>query len=226
MLTNTSASPASATLTFFQGTTGGATQPWIPPFQEVSSTAGLVLNGGSSLFLHTLGTAAVLSQGWAQINAGAGIVGYVIFANNVPGLPEEDAPAPAVAAANDILVPYDDSTGFATGIAIVNPTGTPQDISVGFRTTSGLVATGAISAVPPMGYLAFDLATQFPVIAGHVGLAEFYSATGNLSLIALRFNPTNSSTAAPAFFQSGGPLIVPASTVPTAPTDPSNPYGY
>jgi hypothetical protein len=227
VLTNVSPNPASATLSFNMGTTGGSTQPWTPPFQEVSSTAGLVLSGGSSMFLHTLGTAAVLSQGWGQVNADLGIVGYVIFTNRIPGLPNQDATAPAVAAANDVLVPYDDSTGFATGIAIVNPMSTPQDISVGFRTTTGGVATGIIPAVPPMGYLAFDLATQFPVIAGHVGLAEFYSATGTLSLIALRFNPTNSSTAAPAFFQTGAPLIVSTPSATPGPTpDPGDPYGY
>jgi hypothetical protein len=225
VLTNTTPNPASASLSFNMGTTGGNTQPWNPPFQEVSSTAGLVLAGGSSMFLHTLGTAAVLSQGWGQLNAGAGIMGYVIFTNRIPGLPDQDATAPAVAATNDILVPYDDSNGFATGIAIVNPMSTPQTISVGFRTTTGGVALGTLPAVPPMGYMAFALAQQFPVIAGHVGLAEFYSATGTLSLIALRFNPTNSSTAAPAFFQNGAPLIVTAPT-PTTPVDPYDPYGY
>src|SRR5580693_1381215 len=112
VLTNVSPNPASATLSFNMGTTGGSTQPWTPPFQEVSSTAGLVLSGGSSMFLHTLGTAAVLSQGWGQVNADLGIVGYVIFTNRIPGLPNQDATAPAVAAANDVLVPYDDSTGF------------------------------------------------------------------------------------------------------------------
>ena len=132
VLTNVSPNPASATLTFNMGTTGGSTQPWTPAFLEVGSTAGLVLAGGSSMFLHTLGTAAVLSQGWGQVNADPGIVGYVIFTNHIPGLPNQDATAPAVAAANDVLVPYDDSSGFATGIAIVNPMSTPQDISVGF----------------------------------------------------------------------------------------------
>lgn len=242
VLTNTTANPASATLSFNMDTKGGATQPWTPPFLEASSTAGLVLAGGSSMFLHTPGTSALLSQGWAQLDADAGIVGYVIFSQL--GSPEQDATAPAVAASNDILVPYDDSNGFATQIAIVNPMSTPQDISVGFRTTSGAIAMGTVPAVPPQGHMAFALAQQFPVIAGHVGLAEFSSATGTLSLIALRSNPTKSFTAAPAFFQSGSPLITmpppvttppittppvttpPVTTPPMDPYDPGNPYGY
>jgi hypothetical protein len=228
VLTNMTANTASASLTFNKDTTGGGTQPWTPPFLEVSSTAGLVLAPGSSMFLHTPGTSAAVSQGWGQVNADAGIVGYVIF--SLIGLPEQDATAPAVAASNDVLVPYDDSNGFATQIAIVNPNSSPVDVAVGFRTTTGGVALNNLPTLPPFGHLAFALATQFPVIAGHLGLAEFYSATGNLSLIALRSNPTHSFTAAPAFFQSGPPLIaVPAVTAPSdpgIPYDPGNPYGY
>lgn len=223
VLTNMTANPASATLSFNMDTTGGGTQPWTPPFLEVSSTAGLVLAPGSSMFLHTPGTSAVLSQGWAQLNADAGIVGYVIF--SLLGLPEQDATAPAVAASNHILVPYDDSNGFATQIALVNPTSSPVDIAVGFRTTTGGVAMSNLPTIPPFGHMAFALATQFPVIAGHLGLAEFYSATGNVSLIALRSNPTKSFTAAPAFFQSGPPLIA-VPTDPGMPYDPGSPYGY
>src|SRR5450631_3838376 len=68
VLTNSTAAAVSATLIFHTDTTAGATQPWTPPFLEVASTAGLVLNGGSSLFLHTRGTAAALAQGWAELD--------------------------------------------------------------------------------------------------------------------------------------------------------------
>jgi len=51
------------------------------------------------------------------------------------------------------------------------------------------------------------LSQTFPVIAGHRGLAEFYSPTGNISMIGFRFNPTQSFTAAPVIFQTGAPLI-------------------
>src|SRR5258708_1269202 len=64
VLTNTTVNAASATLIFHTDTTAGGTQAWTLPFLEVSSTAGLVLSGGSTMFLHTRGTAAVLAQGW------------------------------------------------------------------------------------------------------------------------------------------------------------------
>ncbi len=225
VLTNTSPNPATATLIFHQQTaTDGSTQPWTPPLVEVISTSGLSLAGGSSLFLNTNGTAANLSVGWAELNADPSIIGYVVFSIR-EGATQDEGTAPAVAASNRILVPYDDSNGVVPDMAIVNPTGSPMDISVGFRTTDGLVSTGnTLSQVPAGGHLSFALSTQFPVIHGHVGLAEFYSASGNFSVIALRTNPTNSFTSAPAYFQSGAPLITPDASNPYPTGPPCDPY--
>ena len=224
VLTNGSANAASATLIFHSETTGGNTQPWNPPLLEVSSTTGIVMPPGSSLYLHTNGTAAALTVGWAELNADAGVMAYVVFTNRVAGHQDDEGTAPAVAASNRILVPYDDASGFVTAIAVVNPTASAQTISVGFRTVDGLVLVSALPPVPAMGHTAFVLSQTFTAIAGHRGLAEFYSATGNISMIGLRFNPTQSFTAAPVFFQTGPPLI-------TAPPsgggyDPGGGYTY
>ena len=97
VLTNSTAVPATATLIFHSDTQGGGTQPWTPPFLEVSSTSGMTLTGGSSLYLHTRGTAAALSQGWAELNASAGIMAYVIFTNRVPVRQDQDALRPVAA---------------------------------------------------------------------------------------------------------------------------------
>jgi hypothetical protein len=206
VLTNTSTVSANASLTFNSDTTGGATQPWNPPFLEVGSTSGLVLVAGSTLYLHTPGTAATITQGWAQLNADAGIVAYAIFTFSQPGHQNEDATSPAVGASTRILMPYHDASGFVTDFAIVNPTGSPASVGVGFRTTDGLVATDVLPVIPAMGHLTFVLSKQFPEIAGHRGLAEFTS-TGNISALSLRENPTLTDASAPLYFESGPPLI-------------------
>jgi hypothetical protein len=208
VLTNSNASAASVTLIFHQDTASGGSLPWSPPLLEVSSTTGMAIpGGGSAMYLHTNGTATGLTEGWAEMDADAGVMGYVVFTNRIPGHQDDEGTAPAVAATNRILVPYDDSNGFVTAIAIVNPTAADQTISVGFRTVDGLVAVSALPTVKAMAHTAFVLSQTFPVIAGHRGLAEFYSATGNISMIGFRFNPTQSFTAAPVFFQTGPPLI-------------------
>jgi len=206
VLTNTSAVLASASLIFHIDSANGGTQPWTPPFLETSSLTGIALAGGSSLFLHTPGTAAALAQGWAELHADDGIVAYVIFTNSVPGRPDQDATAPAVAGGGRILVPFDNASGSVTALAVVNPTATAETIYVTYRTSNGIVTASALPSVPPMGHMAFVLPQQFPGMTGQIGLAEFYSS-GSFSLIALRFNATQSSTAAPVYIQSGPNVI-------------------
>lgn len=207
VLTNTSGVPAAASLIFHTDTTGGATQPWNPPFLETSSTTGIAVPGGSSMFLHTPGTSAALAQGWAELHADDGIVAYVIFTHSVPGSPDQDATAPAVTGASRILVPFDNASGSVTAIAVVNPTPAAEAIFVTYRVSNGTVTAAALPSVPPLGHMAFVLPQLFPGMSGQSGLAEFYSASGNFSLIALRFNPTFSSTAAPVYLETGPPVI-------------------
>jgi hypothetical protein len=206
-LTNRTANPASISLNFRIDTTAGATQPWTPPLLEVSSTAGLVLSGGSTMYLHTPGTAANLSQGWVVVNADPGIVAYAIFTFRTSGRSDQDNTTIAAASATRILVPFDNSSGFMTAVGVANPMGTSQIISVNFRSVNGAVIQGSVPSIPPNGHLEFTLPQQFPAIAGQSGLAEFYSTSGSFSLFALRYNPTVAFTSAPVYFEAGPPVI-------------------
>src|SRR5437764_143078 len=87
VLTNTSSSTAHASLSFFQETSFNATQPWNLPFLEVASTQSIALVGGETLLLHTPGTAANLSVGWAQLTGSPGVVAYAVFTKRPQGLP-------------------------------------------------------------------------------------------------------------------------------------------
>ncbi|HLK47313.1 MAG TPA: hypothetical protein VKT49_04210 [Bryobacteraceae bacterium] len=207
VVSNNTASTAAAALSFFQETTGGATQSWNLPLLESVSLQNLSLPGGGTIFLHTPGTAAANSQGWGSLQASSGVVCYAIYTYRTAGHQDQDATAPGVASAGRILVPYDNTNGLVTAIAIVNPTAASETISVSFQSESGAILTGSLPTLPPNGHSAFVLPTQFPRTAGDHGLAEFSSATGSLSIIALRANPTLAFTSAPVYNQSGAPII-------------------
>ncbi len=137
VLTNTSPSATTASLAFYQETTGGATQTWNPPFQEVTSTQTISIAGGATVFLHTTNTAKTTSVGWAQLNGGFTVVAYAIFTQFVTGRQNQDGTAPAAAGTTRVLVPYDNTNGFLTTVAIANPAALSESIATGISTTGG-----------------------------------------------------------------------------------------
>src|ERR1700722_8460158 len=97
VLTNTGTSAANVGLTFFQSGANNTTQSWALTFQETSSPQSLSLPAASTTFLHTLGTAPNLTEGWAQLQANSSVVAYAIFTQVVTGRQNQDGTAPAAA---------------------------------------------------------------------------------------------------------------------------------
>lgn len=208
VLTNTTTGDLPVTLSFKQAVSNGAgaTMPWNPPFQDDADLS-FNIAAGSSIFLRTPGQATDLSQGWAELVADPRVVGYAIFTSQSPGTPAQDSTAPAVSASSRILVPFDNSSGLITAIALVNPNGSPESVSVNLRTSDGTTTTATTPDLPSQGQITFLMPSQFPGTAGKSGLAEFYVSSGTISIIALRANPSGAITSAPVFFETGSPII-------------------
>ena len=209
VLTNTTAASAVASLSFFQETTANATVPWSLPFLEMSSAQAqaITLAPGETLLLHTPDTATNLSIGWGQVLSTPGVVAYAIFTKRPVGLPAQVGTSPAIAAATRILVPFDNTLGNVASMALVNASGATETITVNFRTTGGTVTQSTLANIPAQGHTAFTFPAQFPATAGQSGLAEFYTASGTFSVLALSFNPAGSLTTAPVYNESGPPII-------------------
>jgi hypothetical protein len=207
VLTNTTTSQTHASLSFFQETTGNATQPWNLPFLEVASTQSIALAAGETLLLHTPGTAAALSVGWGQLTANPGVVAYAVFTKRPQGFPAQVGTSDAIASASRILVPFDNTSGNVASMALVNTSSVPQTITVKIRLTPGYITQSTLANIPAQGHIAFTFPGQFAVTAGQSGLAEFYTASGTIALLALNFNPAGSLTTAPAYPEAGPPII-------------------
>jgi hypothetical protein len=216
VLTNTTAASAKASLSFFVETTAPTTQPWNLPFLEVSSTSSIALAAGQTLLLHTPGTAAVLSQGWGQLVADSGVVAYAIFTKRPAGLPAQVGTSPAAASASGILVPFDNTNGNVAAVALANPSSASETISVNIRTTGGTITQGTPLTIPAQGHMTFTLPQQFTATAGQSGLAEFYTSSGTISMLALSFNPAGSLTTAPVYPETA-PIIAGGSSGGTSP---------
>jgi hypothetical protein len=207
VLTNTGASATTASLSFFQSVAGGATVSWTPPFLETSSLQNMSLPAAGVVFLHTPGTAGATSEGWAKLQANAAVVAYAIFTWTNPGQLTQYGTAPAAAGTSRALMPFDNTNGLVTSMALVNTTSASETISAGMQPASGQASQLPAITLPANGYMAFTLPQQFPTTAGQHGLLEFYSATGDFSLVALLFNQT-AFTTSPVYGESGAPIIV------------------
>lgn len=211
-LTNTSANATEVYPSFYQETGGGNTQPWSLSFVEMTSAqaGSLVLPAGSTLFLHTLGTAASTTIGWGQVSElGSGppvVAAYAIFTQRILGRPDQAGTAEAMPAAVRILAPFDNTNGAVTSVAITNDSGYNTSVSVGIRTPVSTTQAAAI-ALPPGGHTSFAFPTQFPETADQSGLAEFYSTLTSFSILALRFS-SGAFTTAPVYSVSGPPIII------------------
>lgn len=216
VLSNKTTSSQSVNLRFNRGTSNGATEAWTPTFLESVSLPAFNLAAGSTMFLHTPGTAEAVTQGWGELDAGPGVVGYAIFTFKTAST--QDGTAPAVTAASRILVPFDNTSGLVTAVAVANPNANAASIQVNIRTADGATSTGSLPQMPARGHRAFVLPDLFPETSGKRGLAEFYTTSGSFSTIALRFNPRQAFASAPVYPQTGQPIIGATVTNPSAST--------
>lgn len=208
VLTNTTTANLTGSLNFRTSIPGGggATVPWNLAFRENLSTSAFSIPAGSTIFLQTPGTAANVSQGYAALTADEGVEGYAIFTTRAAGK-SQDGTAPAVSASSRLLVPFDNAPGLVTALAIVNPNASAQQVSVNLRTSDGATTPGAAINLPAEGHIAVVMPSLFSETAGKRGLAEFHVSSGSIAFIALRFSDSGAFASAPAYFETGAPVI-------------------
>jgi len=217
VVTNTSTLAANAALQFFQTTdAAGDTTPWTLPTVEGTNLSDIALAPGATVLVHTPDRAAALTEGFGELVASPGVQAFAIFTWYVPGRQNQDGTAPAAYPGTDILVPFDNSPGFSTGIAVVNTSGAAEALNVKAVLAAGGTFTATLPSIPAQGHAAFSLATQFPELAGQQGTvelstqAEILEATAKqerprviavptFSVIGLRFNPTGAFTSLPVY---------------------------
>jgi len=208
VLENTTTNAALATLNFLQNTGGGGATPWSPPIVEGISTQNIQVPAGGTLSIHTPGTAANLTQGWCQLVAPTGVTAYAIYTyESFNGRPNQDGTSQALLPTSRVIVPFDATDGYSTGVAIVNPTAVAETISVNIELDNGAITQTTLPSISSAGQLAFNMATQFSFVAGHKGLAEFYVTNGSVAAAAFRFNPTLALTSLPVVAGNGAPVI-------------------
>jgi hypothetical protein len=157
----------------------------------------------STVVVNTAGMSSDPTQtGSALFFASGGIDGYLIFHWGPSG---QEAMVPLETRnANSYTLTFDNTNGYATGVAVATVASTPAFVPVVIRDETGAqIATGNLS-VPPFlgfhvyGHTAFMLNDQFPITANKRGTVEFDTPTnGRISAIGLRAAPSGAFTTIP-----------------------------
>ena len=122
-----------------------------------------------------------------------------IFRQSVPGRPDSEGSISGAQSSNRIFLPFNNTGGFVTGVAIANSNPTQTlSVSLTFQADNGATSNGFLS-LPPNAHQAFVLTSLFPQLAGQRGSIQFTTSTPDMVVMGLRFSPTNSFTSLDSF---------------------------
>ena len=188
VLVNTDTDPAPFTLSFRNAFGIPVAMP-LQGIGPVSNYSDVIPVGGSRI-IETPGTSSSLIQGWGEVVAAKSITGTAIFRQHSPGSVDTEGAVPLKSSSGThFLVPFDNTQGFVTAMAMLNPDSTrTATVGVVFHDENGQqISTGSLVLAPGTRQ-AFVLPTQFSSLANQRGVAEFTSPV-EISALGLRASP-------------------------------------
>jgi large repetitive protein len=211
-LSNTTSSIASAEINFrepggsFTAIPVSVQQPGFAAMTTTSSSLDFVMPANSTIVIqNTNSSAPVLLQGWADVQTTGGVSAYAIFRQTFPagavaafpnGGFTEGVAAQQGSFSATITLPFDNTNGIVTAVALASISNLPPDITATVYNVNG---TATSYPVPPTGSLStngqttFTLPDNYPASANTRGFIVFQNLNdvngqGTISGLALRFN--------------------------------------
>ena len=137
--------------------------------------------------------------GWADVLSTGSLGGYAIFRQTPQtGSPSEGTVSLQSQYPSMITLPYDNTAGFVTGVALANlSTSTASITATMFDANGNRLGTQTIT-IAGSGHDSFALPTTLAPTAGQLGIVQFQSTgTGGIAGIGLRFSPFGTFTSVP-----------------------------
>jgi hypothetical protein len=137
--------------------------------------------------------------GWAEVVSSGPIAGFAIFrSRGQDGRDSEGTATLESGGSSSLILPYDNTSGFSTGVALVNRTNEAVIVNAIIRDDSGVQIDLQAVALRAMGHSSFTVVDRFPVSSGRRGVIEFQNiAGGAINGLGLRFSPFASFTSLP-----------------------------
>ncbi len=172
------------------------------PFPILNGTPGVLtgtLSPEASFFAQSPGTSTTLQQGWAEIASSGQIGVTTIYQFNDGGPRESIGTEIATLSANSILMPFDNTQGNVTAIAIANTNSTQAlTVSMLFETDGGAQSTSSL-VLPPHTQQSFVTPALNLAVAGLRGSIKVTAPTADIAVVGLEFTSTGQFTSLGTF---------------------------
>lgn len=165
-----------------------------------ASSLDRTLDAGATLLVESEAPASAAPLvGWAEVNSSQPVAGFAIFRQRSrDGRDAEGTATLETTRGSRLFVPFDNSAGFATAVAIVNLTADAATITATIRDDNGAQIGSQPFALTGMGHTSFAIGERFPITNGRRGSIEFQTAGGGaIAGLGLRFSPSASFTSVP-----------------------------
>jgi hypothetical protein len=199
-LINPSGNTVNAQINFYADDGSPLTLPLtFPQFASNTFASSVPVSVGpnDSVVIESKASTSSIGVGWADVQATGALSGYSIFALSSPGLPElagtvllDSRLSPS------LLLPYDNTNGYRTAVALANQTSTLQTVTATLIDQSGVYFASTQISLPAFGHSAFFLSSQAANSVNQLGILMLQSA-GGVTGVGLRFSPTGSFTSIP-----------------------------
>jgi hypothetical protein len=182
--TNTTTSAVSVAVNF---TADNGTPLTIPSVGGSSTIVNLAPRGTALIEVPNSGP---LNQGYVAVSLPAGVTGYGVFRQSVPGIADQEGVVPLSSTSSTATTLIWDDTFYTTSVAIVNPSSVFATVSIIVRDAAGATIGGASISLAPKNKTALILRTLPGLggMAGNRGSADFTVSSGNVAVLGLRFN--------------------------------------
>jgi len=204
-LVNTSSAAVPVTVNLHNDDGSALSLPITTTQQSVSQTTttasvNATLNPNTTLLISMGDQAGSTVVGWADVLTAGSIGGYAIFRSTPQtGSPQEGTVPLQSQFPSTITLPYDNTAGFATGVALANLSTSSSGVVATMWDDSGNELGTHTIEIVGNGHTTFSLPTELPQTAGKQGIVQFQSgATGGIAALGLRFSPFGTFTSIPA----------------------------
>jgi hypothetical protein len=159
----------------------------VPSLGSSSTTVTLAPRGTATIALPNSGA---LVEGYVTVALPAGVTGYGVVRQSVPGIADQEAVVPLSGVTATTSTLLFDETNYITGVAVVNLASANATITVNAHDAQGNpLGSGTISLGPnAKTEAALRNISGLAGIVGNVGSVDFTVTSGNLAVLGLRFD--------------------------------------